>query len=103
MKQNGRRHQVARLVDPNKPLEVKPLSDKGKLRWEQTQGPIASMVASLNSVVNSTVAQLQAVVIHLLLEQEGLDPEKGWKFNIARGRFERYTVTEEGQGEALGE
>lgn len=52
--------------------EIKPLSDANKLLWERYQGPMNAAAAQFNAAIANT----QNLLGRIIIESEGMDPDK---------------------------
>jgi hypothetical protein len=61
-----------RITPPLETGEIRPLSDASKLLWERYWGPMNAAATQLNLALNNA----QNILGALILEKEGVDPEK---------------------------
>lgn len=52
--------------------EIKPISDANKLLWERYQRPMEAAAATFNAAIQNT----QNILGRVIIESEGLDPDK---------------------------
>ncbi len=97
-KRRGKRVLPFPSAQPTGILEKAQLSDASKAMWRRFRDNIERNVQMANASINAAGQQAVVDFADLLLAFEKKDPEQGWRFNVPKGRFERYPVPPEDAG-----
>jgi hypothetical protein len=85
------RQRIIKLVNSNKPIADRPLTDTDKRLYERMMAGALGVL----KVAQEAAQQTQQVVAEHMLAQAELSAEDGWRLNVDRMRWEKYAVTTE--------
>ena len=85
------RPKVLKLVNPNKPIANRSMTDTDKRLYERMMAGALGVLKTAQEAAQQT----QQVVAEHLLVQAGLSADEGWRLNVDRMRWEKYPVSVE--------
>ncbi len=90
-RKNGKTLSFPRVASSDKPIETLALSDSERLLWERFIGPAEQALAATQRGLDNAAQ----ILLESMLTARKLSQDDGWKFHMAKRRWERHPVGKE--------